>query len=190
MSLSKRTTQREHDKFRELTGGTAVATTSESGGTYNSTLPTYSDGDDAQSQYDSRGRLIVTLGTALGRDIDSMSTAIATDAIMNGTTALTPKFRTVTVSTAGDNTVVSAVTDKKIRVLSAFIVASGGANTIRFESAASGTALTGQMDLADNGQLILPFSPVGWFENITGQLLNLELSAATAVNVNVIYIEV
>jgi hypothetical protein len=87
----------------------------------------------------------------------------------------------VAASTGGDNTLVGAVAAKKIRVLALVLVASGGANTVRLESAASGTALTGQMDLVSDGQLILPYNPAGWCETVAGQLLNLELSAGTSV---------
>lgn len=82
---------------------------------------------------------------------------------------------------ATDNTLVAAVAAKKIRVVSLFMVASGGANNARFESGTGGTALTGVMNLAANGQLPLPFNPAGWFETAVNTLLNLELSAATAV---------
>ena len=83
---------------------------------------------------------------------------------------------------AGDNTLVAAAgAGIKIRVLSAVLVMSGGANTLRFESDTGGTALTGQMDVGNDLQLILPYNPAGWFETAANKLLNLELSATTAV---------
>ena len=87
----------------------------------------------------------------------------------------------VAASTGGDNTLVLAVTGKKIRVIALVMVASGGANSARLESGASGTALTGVMDIVDNGQLILPWNPAGWCETAASALLNLELSAGTSV---------
>ena len=87
----------------------------------------------------------------------------------------------VSASTGGDNTLVLAVTGKKIRVIALVLVASVGANSVRLESGASGTALTGVMDIVDNGQLILPWNPAGWCETAASALLNLELSASTAV---------
>ena len=92
-----------------------------------------------------------------------------------------PISAVVSAASAGDNTLVAATSGSRILVLSAALVASGGANTIRFESGAGGTALTGQMDIADNGQFILDFSPAGHFETAKSALLNLELSAATSV---------
>lgn len=100
------------------------------------------------------------------------------------------KFAAIAAATAGDNTLVAAVTAKKIRVLAMVLVASGGANSTRLESGAGGTALTGVMDLAADGQLVLPYNPLGWCETAAGALLNLELSAATAVAGALTYVEV
>lgn len=99
------------------------------------------------------------------------------------------KRAVIAASTLGDNTLVAAVSGSRICVVSCVLVASGGLNTVRFESGASGTALTGQMDIVDNGQLVLDFNPTGWFETAKGTLLNLELSAATAVAGVLSYIE-
>lgn len=101
------------------------------------------------------------------------------------------QYAVISASTGGNNTLVAAVTGKKIRVIAAVLVASGGANTIRFESAADGTALTGQMDIADNGQLVLPYNGDGWFQSdVVSELLNLELSDATLVAGMLTYLEV
>ncbi len=82
---------------------------------------------------------------------------------------------------SGDNTLVAAVTGKKIRVVSLFAVASG-AVAVAFESGASGTALTGQMNVGANGNITMPFNPEGWFETAAGVLLNMELGGATSVD--------
>jgi hypothetical protein len=37
------------------------------------------------------------------------------------------------------------------------------------------------MDIIDNGQLVLQYNPAGWCETAASALLNLELSAGTAV---------
>ena len=101
-----------------------------------------------------------------------------------------PQYAVIAAAGAGDNTLVAAVTAKKIRILSAVLVASGGANTVRFESDADGTALSGLMDIGDNGQLVLPLNGFGWLETVAGELLNLELSAATLVAGVLVYQEV
>jgi hypothetical protein len=121
--------------------------------------------------------------------IGAVSAKLATDAIMDGTTALTPKFAIIDAATSGDNTLVAAVTSKKIRVLAAFMVSSGTVNA-RFESGAGGTALTGQMNLVANSGFVLPFNPVGWFETAVTTLLNLELSGAVSVDGSLVYVEV
>ncbi len=121
--------------------------------------------------------------------IGRISASLETSTIYNGTTALTPKFAVIDHATSGDNTVVSAVAGKKIRVLAAFLVAAGTA-TVRFESGAGGTALTGQMSLVANTGFVLPYNPVGWFETAAAALLNIELSAAESVDGCVVYIEV
>jgi hypothetical protein len=92
---------------------------------------------------------------------------------------------------AADNTLVAAVAGKKIRVLSLFLVASGGAQNpgVRFESGTGGTALTGVVDLAVDGQLVLPYNAQGWFETAVGALLNLELGALTLVAGGLSYVE-
>jgi hypothetical protein len=82
----------------------------------------------------------------------------------------------------GDNTLVAAVAGMKIRVLSLFAVMTGTAVTIRFESGASGTALTGQMQPTQGGGFVLPYNEGGWFETAAGELLNLELGGAQSVD--------
>lgn len=126
---------------------------------------------------------------ALAATTDNVGAALMTNVIHNGTTALTPKFAVIDAASSGDNTLVAAVAGKKIRVLQAFLVATSDVN-VRFESGASGTALTGQMDLTANSGFTLPFSPVGWFEAGTNTLLNLELSGAVSVDGCLVYVEV
>ena len=60
-------------------------------------------------------------------------------------------------------------------------VATGTVN-VRFESGASGTALTGVINLVANTGFSAGASPWGHFETAGGQLLNLELSGATSVD--------
>jgi hypothetical protein len=99
------------------------------------------------------------------------------------------KRAAIDAATSGDNTLVAAVSGKKLRVLSCFLLAAAAVN-VRFESGASGTARTGQMNLAANGGFVLPHNPAGWFETVAGELLNLELSGAVSVDGCLIYVEV
>lgn len=132
------------------------------------------------------------LGTLIGQrttPTDTQVGAFNVSTLYDGTTAVTPKFAAIDVATSGDNTIVSGVGGKKIRVLSAFLV-SAGTVTTRFESGASGTALTGQMNLVANSGYVLPFNPIGWFETAAAALLNLELSGNVSVDGALTYVEV
>jgi len=91
------------------------------------------------------------------------------------------QYAVVDHAASGDNTLVAAVTGKKIRVVSLCMVAAGTV-LARFESGAGGTALTGQMSMAANTQIMLQYNPAGWFETAAAALLNLELSAAISVD--------
>ncbi len=89
---------------------------------------------------------------------------------------------------SGDNTLVSGVAGKKIRVI-AVLAVSDGTVDIRFESNAGGTALTGQVPV-EAREGYANSNPFGLFETVAGQLLNLELSAAISVHGWVSYMEV
>lgn len=99
------------------------------------------------------------------------------------------QFAVIDAASSGDNTIVSAVAGRKIRVLSLFLV-STTAVTVRFESGASGTALTGAMATGANGTLVLPHNPAGWFETAAGALLNMELGGAVSADGGLSYEEV
>jgi hypothetical protein len=128
-------------------------------------------------------------------DVDELlplpvSAAPRTDVMQNAATQLTPKFAVIDAASSGDNTLVAAVTGKKLRVLAAFFTMTGTAVTIRFESGAGGTALTGQMTPSQGQTIVLPFNPLGWFETAAAALLNLELGGAQSVDGALVYVEV
>lgn len=127
--------------------------------------------------------------TAAAALIGQVSASQETGTVYNGTTALTPKFAAIAASSSGNNTIVAAVTSKKIRVLGLKLIANGTVNA-KWQSGASGTDLTGLSYLVVNSGEVLPFSPVGWFESASGVLLNLNLSGAVAVGGHLIYVEV
>ncbi len=125
-------------------------------------------------------------GTAL---IGQVSASSETGTVYNGTTALTPKFAKIAASSSGDNTIVAAVTSKKIRVLAYNFIANGTVNA-KFQSGAGGTDLTGLKYCVVNMGICAPFNPAGWCESASGVLLNLNLSAGVAVGGELVYIEV
>ncbi len=113
----------------------------------------------------------------------------STGVIDDAGTDRTVKYAVIDCATSGDNTLVAAVASRHIRILAAFMVASA-AVTVRFESGASGTALSGQMQLAANSGFVLPYNPHGWNETAVNTLLNLELSGAISVDGMLTYVEV
>lgn len=104
-------------------------------------------------------------------------------------TIITPKFVAITASTSGNNTLLAAVTAKKIRVLALWLTSNGTVNA-KFQSGAGGTDITGLAYLVVNTGMVLPFNPVGWFETGSNTLLNLNLSAAIAVGGSLVYVEI
>lgn len=116
--------------------------------------------------------------------------ASVTSSVYDGTTPLLPKFIQVNVSANGDNTLITAVPSRKIRILSALLVMEGTSSTLRFESGAGGDALTGRIGPLLGTPLVWPFNPIGWFETSSGSLLNLELGATTDVDGSLVYVEV
>lgn len=100
---------------------------------------------------------------------------------------LTVKFAVVNASSSGDNTIVSAVGGKKIRVLSLVLVASA-ATTVEWQSATAGS-LSGGMQLAANGGYSMS-SDYGLFETTAGEALQLNLSAANSIDGHISYCEV
>lgn len=105
-----------------------------------------------------------------------------------GTDNARVKFAVIDDASSGDNTLITAVTGKKIRVLSYVIVTADAVN-VRFESGAGGTALTGVMTFAANSGAAMNCFPAGCFETAAGALLNLELSGAVSVDGHLTYVE-
>ena len=101
----------------------------------------------------------------------------------------TPVKRAIISGAAGDVAVVAAVTGRKIRVLQ-FYLHQAAAGTIRFESGAGGTALTGVMVTTAETLAINPgFNPFGHFETVAGESLSIE-AATGAVQGWCVYQEV
>lgn len=86
----------------------------------------------------------------------------------------------------GNTAIVAAEANARFRVLGLAMV-SVGANSVKFQSNASD--ITATFALAANGGVVLPFNEHGWFETLPGEALNVNLSAATAVGVQVHYIK-
>lgn len=132
------------------------------------------------------------MATNVGSIVDADNAAIFSlnsKTMANGTASITPKFAAIAAGASGNNTLVAAVTSKKIRVFAYNFLASGTVNG-KFQSGAGGTDLTGLKYLVANAGLVAPFNPLGWFETAAGALLNLNLSGTVAVGGELVYGEI
>lgn len=123
-------------------------------------------------------------------DQATFPTSNETGTVYNGTAALTPKFKLVSASSSGANTVVAAVTSKKIRVL-AWDVKVNAAVNFKWQSHVTPTDLTGLYYCNGQGDGVArAFNPVGYFETVAGEALDINLSGAVAVGGVLTYVEV
>lgn len=151
------------------------------------------DGDYTPLIVDSTGHLHVAVGSlpASDRTTDNVGAVQVTDAIMNDTTALTPKFKSATVAVSQtDSSLVAAVTSKKIRVLSLAVQCGSTATDVTFESDEATDVRLHKVPAGANGGQILPFNPVGWFETASGSALIVTTGAGSSVEISLTYIEV
>jgi hypothetical protein len=98
-----------------------------------------------------------------------------------------PKYAAISAASSGANSLVAAVTGKKLRVL-AFNLSFSGSVNAKFTSAAND--ITGLFYGAAAAQAVGPFSEAGLFETAAGEALGVNLSAATAVGGYLVYAEV
>lgn len=174
------------------------------GAKYNATPPNYQSGQSTTLQtnekgelkviiaggipFDGDGNIGVSLASTLNNNLDSVAAYLATDAIMfNKTVSLTPYYDKISASSSGNTTIVSAVTNKKIRVLSYVIQASAAVN-IKFRSGSSD--ITGTLYCAANSIISVPFSPVGYFETSMGSSLSINLSDDVAIGGHLTYVTI
>lgn len=99
------------------------------------------------------------------------------------------KQAVIDAATSGNNTLVAAVTGKRIRVISFFFIVAG-AVTVRFESGTDGVKRTGVMSFAANGGIAVAPNYDGWFETAASTLLNMELGGAVQVSGALTYQEI
>lgn len=141
---------------------------------------------------DSTQRVTLVTDVALppiNRLRDAIGVALQTDIMLQGPTALTPKFAAINATTNGNNEIVAAVTARKIRVLAYAFVADAAVG-VAFEDGADGSDISGQMAFAANGIFTAPFNPVGWFETSVATALNMETDAVANVRGHLVYVEV
>lgn len=98
-------------------------------------------------------------------------------------------YATISASSSGANTLINAVSGKRIIVLSYVVVANGTVN-VKFQSHITPTDLTGLEYLVANTGVSAGYNPVGHFATIVGEALDINLSASIAVGGHVTYVTV
>ena len=139
---------------------------------------------------DDKNQLRVATLAAL-RTTDTISVAQATDAIMLNKTELTPKFAKLNAAAnTANQTIVAAVTGKKIRVLSFRLMGAGTAGSATFRS--GGTSdISETFNFDARSGMVAQFSPVGHFETVAGELLAVSTVTASATcGIGIVYVEV
>jgi len=108
-------------------------------------------------------------------------------------TEYTVKRLAIAAASSGENTLVGAVSSKKIRVLSLAVIAAGAVN-LYFNNATDGAVFggsTNKINLPANGGFVLPHNPHGWFQTGTNnEALRVNLSGAVVVSGGLTYVEV
>jgi hypothetical protein len=121
--------------------------------------------------------------------LGQVSASHETGTLYSGTTALTPKFATIVASASGATTVVSAVGGKRIRVLR-WSLSSNGSVNIKWQSHVTPTDITGLHYLTQYAAAGGAYCPVGIFQTVSGEALDINLSASVAVGGELTYVEI
>jgi hypothetical protein len=101
----------------------------------------------------------------------------------------------ISAASSGDNTIVSAVVGRSIRVLGYVMVADAAVTARWYDGPSSDSLpLSGAMSFADNGGAVAapaitpqPAGGIGWFKTRPGKALVLNLGGATGVRGHVLY---
>jgi hypothetical protein len=105
-------------------------------------------------------------------------------------TNLTPKFKNITASASGATTIVALVATKKIRVLAWDLKVNAAVN-FKWQSHITPTDLTGLYYCSGQGDGVArAYNPLGYFETVAGEALDINLSSAVAVGGVLTYVEV
>ena len=87
---------------------------------------------------------------------------------------------------ATDTALVAAVTGSKIRILQLAFHANATATEITFNTAS--TAISPLFDLAINQAVVLPFSPMGWFETVVSEAFTGTTGAGSTTGIMIGYV--
>lgn len=139
------------------------------------------------------GAVTVSSQPASSRTTDTVSAALATDAIMIGGTVATPKFAFANVAASStDSSIVAAVAGKRIRVLSYRLNVAATATNATFNTkpGGAGTAVSETYQLDARATWSSGFSHVGHIQTGVSEGLAVTTSTGSQVGVGVVYIEV
>lgn len=131
----------------------------------------------------------VNIADVGGQPVITLPASDETSIIYNGSTALTPKFAVISASASGPTTLVAAVAAHQIRVINIVLIASGTVN-VKFQSHVTPTDETGLLYLVANTGFAPGYDPTGHFQTITGEALDINLSAGVPVGGWLKYLEV
>jgi hypothetical protein len=84
------------------------------------------------------------------------------------------------IATSSSTTIVTGQASYIIRVVSMQWTVNGAVN-VKWQSHNGPTDLTGFAYPAPNGGLVLPYNPVGWFQTLSGESLDINLSIGVAI---------
>lgn len=138
------------------------------------------------------GDVDVTSQPARIRTTDTISAALASGVLMDGTSELEAKSAPFGIASSGSQTIVSAVVGKVLRCV-AFYARVSGAVDFYLED---GTAVifgdsTNKLEFGDEGFIDLQLNPAGWFwTQATNRPLAINLSAGVNVSGTLVYVEV
>jgi len=129
-----------------------------------------------------------TAATPAGTNlIGQVSASDETSTVYNGVTALTPLFAVIVASNSGVTNVVAATSGKKIRVLRWSLTAAAAVN-FKWQSHVTPTDLTGLYYTGITGGISEAYCPVGHFQTISGEALDINLSGSVAVGGSLTYV--
>lgn len=123
----------------------------------------------------------------------SIASGVQVSEVFDGNVNATiKKAKAAIASATTDGAVVTAVANKKLRVVGFHLSCGATATAITFNSkpAGAGSAISATYSLAINGVFGSCFNPGGWFDTVAGEGLTATTGTGGTVNVQVTYVEV
>lgn len=155
-----------------------------------SDIATTNDGTQLISLAGPTGDALNTIGNALEvAATRNLPTSNETSTIFSGSIPISPQFVAIVASSSGATTLVAAMPGKRIRVLS-YVLTSNGTVNVKWQSHTLPTDLTGLDYLIANTGVSSGYSPIGHFQTLIGEALDINLSGSIAVGGHLTYIAV